>query len=490
VSDLLQLHPGDLGHRITEIARAPSAGDLAADAEAVMRSLTPVESQVQSGDSWYVRRVLPYRTQDDRIAGVVVTWSDVTELRRAVDDLADANRNLESRIEERTRLYRLIRDVSALANRTDVVADVVRGTLNALCEQGGWSLAHVYSYDTATATLLPSDIWAPETGEASEAFRAAAAAARFVSGDSLIASVFETGRVRELRDLERGIDPTRSGLRDTGLRRALLLPITAGGSTFGVLELFSVDAEPSPEPLITAMGLVATELGQAMLRQQTEALAAQLETKEQQRIARDLHDGLGQRVSAVGMMAHRLRRILEERGSEEAATAAELSANIEEAKMELRSLVRGLMPVYPGSEGLVDALDRLVDEQSRASRIRCSFDAEVSTGIEDGFVTRHLYFIAQEALRNALRHAKPTHVAIRLHEAEGRMELSIRDDGVGISEANAAGEGSGLRIMRHRAALLAARLVVDSSPGGGTTVRCRLRVGAGFARASARRSGG
>ena len=103
--------------------------------------------------------------------------------------------------------------------------------------------------------------------------------------------------------------------------------------------------------MIAAMQLVANEIAHAMLRGQTESLSAQMESEEQQRLAQDLHDGLGQRVSGIAMLAHQLRRSLEQRGSEEAAAAAELSGAIEEAKIELRALVRGVMPVIPTAKG-------------------------------------------------------------------------------------------------------------------------------------------
>ncbi len=425
-------------------------------------------------------RAIPRRRRADSAEDAS---AEIAALRRAVGDLEEANRDLEARIEERTRLDRLVRDASGLANRTEGVADMLRGTLRALCERGGWSLAHVFYYEPNAAGLLPSQVWAPEADATFEAFCAATAALRTASEESVVARVFASGQGREVCDLGRGLDPSRPGLSDTGLRRMLVLPIQAGGSAFGVLELFSVHDEPSPEPMITAMALVATEIGHVMLREQTEALAAQMESQEQLRVARDLHDGLGQRVSAIAMLAHRLRGSLEERGSEEAEAAARLSATIEEAKIELRALVRGLMPVYPDSEGLVDALYRLVEESGRASGVPCSIESNLTVQIEDAFVTRHLYFIAQEALRNALRHAKPSRVVVRLAESDGRIELSVRDDGIGISPADGPEEGCGLRIMRHRAALLAARLVVDSIPGNGTTVKCLLRIGSGFTRA-------
>ena len=410
--------------------------------------------------------------------------AELAALRREVAELREAKRSLEGEIEERSRLDRLIRDIAALANRGEAVADVLRETIDALCERGGWSFVHVFYCEPATGRLQPSQVWAPEHDAAFAELRAATAAARYAPADGLVTDVFEAGAPREVRDRGAGLDPARPGLSDTGLRRALLIPISAGGSRFGVLELYSFDPAPTPEAMIAAMQLAANEIAHAMLRGQTEALSAQMESEEQQRLAQDLHDGLGQRVSGIAMLAHHLRRSLEQLGSEEAAAAAELSGAIEEAKIELRALVRGVMPVYPDSDGLVEALYRLADESTRASGIPCTFEHDLAARIEDGFVTRHLYFIAQEALRNALRHAKPSQVAIRLVEAGFRIELSIRDDGIGLSRASDDGGGSGLRIMRHRAALLAARYLVESSPGQGTTVRVRMRVGAGFARAA------
>jgi signal transduction histidine kinase len=411
------------------------------------------------------------------------TSAELAVLRREVAELREAKRSLESEIEERSRLDRLLRDIAALANRGEAVADVLHEAVDALCERGGWSFVHVFYCEPATGRLQPTQVFAPEHGAGFAELRAATVAARYAPEDALVTQVFEAGVPREVCDRGRGLDPARPGLSDTDLRRALLVPISAGDSRFGVLELYSTDPTPAPDAMIAAMSLAANEIAHAMLRGQTEALSAQMESEEQQRLAEDLHDGLGQRVSGIAMLAHHLHRSLEERASEDAAAAAELSAAIEEAKVELRALVRGLMPVYPDSDGLVEALYRLADESTRASGIPCTFEHQLAARIEDGFATRHLYFIAQEALRNALRHAKPSQVAIRLVESDYLIELSIRDDGIGLADANGDGGGSGLRIMRHRAGLLAARYLVESAPGRGTTVRVRMRVGARFARA-------
>jgi signal transduction histidine kinase len=408
---------------------------------------------------------------------------ELAALRREIARLREANQSLGREIEERSRLDRLIRDIAAPANRGQTVDDVLLQTVGVLCERGGWSFTHVFYCEPATGRLRPSLVWEPRDDPAFAAFRAATAAQGYASESGALTAAFEAGTPIELLDRGEGLDPTRPGLADTGLRRALMVPITAGDSRFGILELYSFDPTPAPEAMIAAMQLAASEIAHAMLRGQTEALSAQMESNEQQRIARDLHDGLGQRVSGIAMLAHHLHHSLEEQGAKEAAAAAELSSAIEEAKVELRALVRGLMPVYPDSDGLVEALYRLVDESTRASGVACTFEYDLAARIEDGFVTRHLYFIAQEALRNAIRHARPSQVAIRLVEANDHIiELSIRDDGIGLPESCHESGGSGLRIMRHRAALLTARYLVESSPGRGTAVRVRMRVGSGFAR--------
>ena len=403
----------------------------------------------------------------------------IRELERELAEITSKSRELEGRIEERAVLYRMIRDVSAFANRTDSVADVVRGALLELCERGGWTLAHLYYYDEPTATLLPSNAWQPEHAPGYDAFRASSWKAHFAPGEGVVGEVFESGEPREVTDLAAALGPVRSGHEESGLCRGLFLPSRPGGSHFGVLELFSEDPTPALRMMVKAMGLVAHEIAQVMLRKQTEALTAQLEAKQQQRIGRELHDGLGQLVSGIGMLAQGLLHRLELRGAEESTAAADLVQRLEEAKLQLRSLVRGLMPVYSGSEGLVDALDRLVDESQTASGVRCSFESQLIDGVSDSFAARHLYYIAQEAVSNAIRHARASNVVVRLEQTEGRLVLSIRDDGVGIPPER-ADSGSGLRIMRHRAALMAARLVVESAPGGGTLVSCRIRIGTGF----------
>lgn len=91
-----------------------------------------------------------------------------------------------------------------------------------------------------------------------------------------------------------------------------------------------------------------------------------------------------------------------------------------------------------------------------------------------GEADSHLYRIAAEAVANAAKHADAHTITIRLTIDDGDLVLSVEDDGVGIPDAPIPTDGVGLRMMRYRADLIGAQLVIEPGEGGGTVVRCRL----------------
>ena len=85
---------------------------------------------------------------------------------------------------------------------------------------------------------------------------------------------------------------------------------------------------------------------------------------------------------------------------------------------------------------------------------------------------KHVFRIVQEAVNNAVRHGKPTHIAISLEQVEGRLEVAVTDDGNGLKETPEGQPGIGLESMRQRAQLLGGDLSVQPRTDGGTVVRC------------------
>lgn len=217
-------------------------------------------------------------------------------------------------------------------------------------------------------------------------------------------------------------------------------------------------------------------------RRRLEQEVLRISDEERLRIGHDLHDGLGQMLTGIGLIAQDLARRLERAGSEDAETAAEITAFIREADQMARALARGLVPVDVEAGGLESALRRLGANAERLFGIACDVEIEGAPTFGDESAPAHLFRIAQEAVSNAVRHGHASRVAIRLEAREGRLRLRIEDDGRGVSEAELAraaaapdeAGGMGVRIMHYRARIIGGALEIRRRPEGGTTVLCSI----------------
>ena len=193
---------------------------------------------------------------------------------------------------------------------------------------------------------------------------------------------------------------------------------------------------------------------------------------ERIRIGRELHDDLGQRLTSISVSAEILASELLAIDPKLATKADDLGRATSEAMMQVRTLAHGLMPVAAGPEGLHDALTDLAASISRLSGIRCTFDFDDPVDVRDESVSTHLYRIAQEAVSNAVRHARARSIELRLDENKGKVSMSIRDDGCGFdSKAPEFRSGLGLKTITYRASIINFELEVFSSAANGTVIR-------------------
>lgn len=223
----------------------------------------------------------------------------------------------------------------------------------------------------------------------------------------------------------------------------------------------------------------------AALAQETALAAAELERRrleneiyaaaerERLKIGADLHDGLGQQLTAMELMCAVLKD--DSRRVDPALTVGldRLGRMLREAIVQTRALARGLVPVGEGADALQFGLAELVSRTNSVGRVQCRFECPQPVLLADTVAASHLYRIAQEGLNNALKHSRATTIVIGLFAAAGGLCLRVADDGVGLPAAGAA-EGVGLGVMRHRAGIIGARLEVRSAPGRGVTVDCTL----------------
>lgn len=212
----------------------------------------------------------------------------------------------------------------------------------------------------------------------------------------------------------------------------------------------------------------------------TELLARVLTAQEEERgrIARDLHDGLGQSLTCltVGL------RAVEESSSDEAIRlqVQELRRIGSETHQEIRRLATGLRPSVLDDLGLATALERYLDELRRIQGVQTKLDVQHlgSTRLPNAVETA-LYRIVQEATTNAIRHGAATEIRLTVRRTPRMVELEIRDNGCGFEPQAAfrrCGEAHsfGLCSMRERVDLLSGTLNIDSRPGAGAVVTVQI----------------
>lgn len=201
-----------------------------------------------------------------------------------------------------------------------------------------------------------------------------------------------------------------------------------------------------------------------------------LDVSEQERrcFGEDLHDDICQRLSSIELMMGTLATRLRKHIPTEADEATRLGQLISETLSVTRALASGLHPVELDANGLVAALQELTGSVNR--QVSCHFDCNEPVRIADSRVALNLYRIAQEAVTNALKHARARKIFIELQQKRGQIMLRIRDDGAGLTKRKS--KGMGLHIMPYRARTIGATLTVHSKRGHGTQVVCTLKSGA------------
>ncbi len=202
----------------------------------------------------------------------------------------------------------------------------------------------------------------------------------------------------------------------------------------------------------------------------------EISSREQRRIGRDLHDGLGQHLAGILCLSRGLAKSLEEKESAEAGEAAEIADLIKEAIGHTRALARGACPVDLDAGGLAHALQKLAERTEQMTGIECLFESDEYVQVSSADQAEHLYRIAQEAVTNAVKHAEATQIRIMLVETGVGKLLQIEDNGKGMPQTQAPGGGMGLRLMEHRAKMADATFVVKRRFGGGTEVSCLFRT--------------
>ncbi|MGH2895440.1 MAG: HAMP domain-containing sensor histidine kinase [Solirubrobacteraceae bacterium] len=203
-------------------------------------------------------------------------------------------------------------------------------------------------------------------------------------------------------------------------------------------------------------------------RRESSARALGAQEAERLRIARELHDEIGQSLTAVALRAEHAAGL----GGPERRDLAELAEVVQHSLQDVRRISRELRPEALDELGLVNALIALCSRIAEQSGLQIHRRLEGPLPQLSPEVELAIYRIAQEALTNTMRHSKATEVTMSLTQEKGALVLTVTDTGQGLPEHMR--EGGGLTGMRERALLIGAALSFESVPGAGVEVRLRL----------------
>ena len=212
--------------------------------------------------------------------------------------------------------------------------------------------------------------------------------------------------------------------------------------------------------------------------EQLRALAAHLQSvreEERTRVAREIHDELGQALTAIKLDLTALLRDLPPDQEPAVRRCQSSSKLLDEAIQSVRRIATDLRPGVLDDLGLVAAVEWAVDEFQARTGIQCHVSLpDVDIAMDAAHATA-LFRIFQETLTNVARHANATQVNVRLDRQNGDLSLEVRDDGKGIPEKQiSAGQSLGILGMRERALLLGGELTISGGPGKGTIVKVRI----------------
>jgi PAS domain S-box-containing protein len=394
----------------------------------------------------------------------------------------------EQSLQQKVEMIELLQNVTVACNRASNPEEALQFALDQICGHTPWTFGHIYFVPTAASdTLIPSRLWCSSHAESAEHLRNVTESVPLKRGAGLPGLVLETQKPAWVRTVQ--ADPRFK--RQNAQHAGLSFPVMMGSAVVAIMEFFSDIPNEPDQQFLDVMSSVGTQLGRVFERQRAmdelrrsreklRALSAHLEfIREQERvkIAREIHDDLGQVLGALKMNLSLLQQNLMESSvtvprREILKEMGDMCKLADQTIHSVRRIITELRPEVLDHLDFKAAVEWQVQEFQKRAKIRCDFQSNVQNIDLNRDTSTALFRILQETLTNIMRHATATRAKIELKQLPESISLTVKDNGRGITEEEIAKAGSfGILGIKERVLFLGGEVEIKGAPGEGTTIK-------------------
>jgi len=430
------------------------------------------ESQIILEDGTVVHEIgnaSPLYDENGQLRGAVGAFMDITGLKQIEEEL-------RRRAEELNALQKTVFDITAAQSLPGLLESIVERACQLVGAHGGG----LYLTDPAKKEVHCDVSYKTDVNFVGVVIK---------YGEGISGRVAQTGEPLYIEDYKNWAGRAQSFDVERPFSAVLGVPLLWGGQVNGVIDvihyeegktftqadmdMLNIFAGHAAIAIENSRLLEASQAGEDQVRKLSTRLA-EAEENERRRIARELHDQVGQSLSALSINMNIMHSQVPEFLPGFKRRLDDSLMLIDQTTDHIRHLMSELRPAVLDDYGLKAALDWAVG--SIAKRTNLKFLVEGECNRFPPRIEIALFRIAQEALGNISRHAHARNVKVLLTQAGPEMSMSITDDGVGFDPSNVAAtekSGWGLRLMAERAESIGASLQVESTPGKGTCITAR-----------------
>jgi len=374
---------------------------------------------------------------------------------------------------------------TAILARSQTLSEALPQILKAIGESLDWSVAIHWSVDAEHDVLRCTETWVAPS-RSGQALADQSRRMTFARGVGLPGRIWSAGQSAWIVDVVQDSNfPRAPSAATDGLHGAFGFPVVGPGGFLGVMEFFSAELREPDDALLQMCDAVGRQIGQFIERKIAQAeleraeagRLLQAQEREARRIARELHDDLGQGLALLTVKMDLLRQKPPE-AEQLGARMQELLAQVRQLSSYVHDVSHQLHPSKLEQLGLVAAVGSLCRELSQNHGLKIEFTHDQMPAAISPDTAVCLYRIAQEGLRNAIKHSGAQQAEVALSGRADAISLRIVDHGSGFDPRQVQGKsGLGLVSMRERVRHLGGEIAIDSQPSGGTRLHVRVPLG-------------